>query len=131
MGPGEDVAAGNIVVKKLTVVLALVLALFSLPALAQSPVLPGEFYFDKDAATTRAFVAIPGADNEVVDRLVQVVQRKPTDVDSRVQLGSIAMKSARMDLAEELYRAALRNASSNQRVARAVRIRSSAGSPSR
>jgi len=93
-------------VKKLRFPLALGLALCSLLAQAQSLPAPKEFYFDDDASTTRALVAIPGEGDAVVDRLAANVERKPSDVESRVQLARIAMRTGRPELGDELYRAA-------------------------
>jgi Tfp pilus assembly protein PilF len=107
-------------VKKLRFGLALGLAMCSLLAQAQSLPAPKEFYFDDDANTTRAIVAIPGSGDAVVDRLAATVERKPSDVESRVQLARIAMRTGRPELGDELYRAAQKNAARNQRLSRAV-----------
>ena len=106
--------------KKLRFPLALGLALCSLLAQAQSLPAPKEFYFDDDASTTRALVAIPGEGDAVVDRLAANVERKPSDVESRVQLARIAMRTGRPELGDELYRAAQQNSARNQRLARTV-----------
>lgn len=107
-------------VKKLRIPLALGLALCSLLVQAQSLPAPKEFYFDQDPQTTRVPVAIPGEGDAVVDSLAAVVARKPDDVDSRVQLARIAMQVGRLELGDELYRAALKNAGGNQRLTRTV-----------
>ncbi|WP_425501292.1 tetratricopeptide repeat protein [Pseudoxanthomonas daejeonensis] len=117
---GGEVVLGDDQVKKLLFPLALGLALFSLSAAAQSLPAPKEFYFDPDPQTTRAIVAVPGEGDAVVDRLASTVARKPADVESRVQLARIAMQTGRLELGDELYRAAQKNAGSNQRLARAV-----------
>jgi Tfp pilus assembly protein PilF len=106
--------------KNLRIPLAFGLALCALLARAQSLPAPKEFYFDADPQTTRAIVAVQGEDDAVVDQLAAIVARKPGDVESRVQLAHIAMKSGRPELADELYLAAQKNAGSNQRLARAV-----------
>lgn len=106
--------------KNLRYPLALGLALCSLLADAQSLPAPKEFYFDADPQTARAIVVVPGEGQDVVDRLAAAVERKPGDVESRVQLGGIAMQSGRLELGDELYRAAQKNAGGNQRLARAV-----------
>lgn len=102
------------------IVLAVVLAFSSLLAQAQTVPGPKEFYFDADSQTTREIVALRGEGDAVIDRLAANVARKPTDVESRAQLARVAMRSGRTDLADELYRTALRNAASNQRLARQV-----------
>lgn len=119
MPVGRLLLRGNDV-KKLRFPLALGLALCSLLAQAQSLPAPKEFYFDADPQTTRPIVAIAGEGDAVVDRLAANVARKPGDVESRVQLARIAMQSGRLDLGDELYGAAQKNAGSNQRLARAV-----------
>ena len=106
--------------KKLRFPLALGLALCSLLAQGQSLPAPKEFYFDADPQTTRAIVALSGEGQEVVDRLAATVARRPDDVESRVQLARVAMQSGRLELGDELYQAAQRNAGSNQRLSRAV-----------
>lgn len=106
--------------KNLRIPLAFGLALCSLLARAQTVPAPKEFYFEADPQTTRAIVVIPGEDDAVVDQLAASVARKPGDVESRVQLAHIAMKSGRAELGDELYRAAQKNAGSNQRLSRAV-----------
>lgn len=106
--------------KRLRFPLAFGLALYSLLASAQTLPAPKEFYFDEDPQTTRAIVAIAGSGDEVVDRLAANVARKPSDVESRAQLARVAMASGRLELGEELYRAARKNAGGNQRLARAV-----------
>ena len=120
MGRGRLSALGEVTVKRLRFPLAFGLALCSLLAQAQTLPGPREFYFDDDPQTTRAIVAIPGEGDAVVDRLAAVVARKPADVESRAQLARIAMRSGRMDLGEELYRAARKNAGGNQRLTRQV-----------
>jgi len=107
-------------VKKLRFPLAVGLALCSLLAQAQSLPAPREFYFDADPQTTRAIVAVPGDGQEVVDRLAATVARKPKDVESRVQLARVAMQSGRLELGDELYQAAHRNADGNRQLSRAV-----------
>ena len=104
--------------KKLRFPLALGLALCSLLAQGQSLPAPKEFYFDADPQTTRAIVALSGEGQEVVDRLAATVARRPDDVESRVQLARVAMQSGRLELGDELYQAAQRNASGNQRLVR-------------
>ena len=116
---GRLLLRGN-VVKKLRFPLALGLALCSLLAQGQSLPAPKEFYFDADPQTTRAIVALSGEGQEVVDRLAATVARRPDDVESRVQLARVAMQSGRLELGDELYQAAQRNAGSNQRLSRAV-----------
>jgi tetratricopeptide (TPR) repeat protein len=108
------------IVKKLRVPFALGLALWSLLAHAQSLPAPKEFYFDTDPQTTRAIVAVPGEGDAVVDQLAATVERRPSDVESRAQLGRVAMQSGRVDLGNELYQAAQHNAGSNERLGRAV-----------
>ena len=105
---------------KLHFSLAVVLALCPLLAQAQAVPAPKEFYFDEDRQTTREIVAVQGEGDAVVDRLATTVARRPSDVESRAQLARVAMRSGRGELGEELYRAALKNASGNQRLARAV-----------
>ena len=105
--------------KKLRFPLALGLALCSLLAQGQSLPAPKEFYFDADPQTTRAIVVLSGEGQEVVDRLAATVARRPDDVESRVQLARVAMQSGRLELGDELYQAAQRNAASNQRLSRA------------
>jgi tetratricopeptide (TPR) repeat protein len=107
-------------VKILRIPLAFGLALCSLLARAHSVSAPKEFYFEADPQTTRAIVVVQGEDDAVVDQLAASVARKPGDVESRVQLAHIAMKSGRAELGDELYRAAQKNAGSNQRLSRAV-----------
>ena len=104
--------------KNARVPLALGLVFSSLLAQAQTVPAPKEFYFEPDAQTTREFVAVPGEGDAVVDRLAAAVERKPTEVDARAQLARIAMRSGRTELGDEFYRAAQRNASGNQRLAR-------------
>ena len=106
--------------KNLRFPLALGLALCSLLAHAQSLPAPKEFYFDADPQTTREIVAVPGDGQDVVDRLAAILDRKPGDVESRVQLGRIAMQSGRLELGDELYRAAQKNAGDSQRLLRTV-----------
>ena len=92
----------------------------SVLAHAQALQAPKEFYFDADPQTTRAIVAVPGSGDAVVDRLAANIARKPGDVESRAQLARTAMATGRMDMGEELYRTARKNAAGNQRLARAV-----------
>ncbi|WP_028920184.1 tetratricopeptide repeat protein [Pseudoxanthomonas suwonensis] len=105
---------------KLRLPLAAALALCALLAQAQSLPAPKEFYFDEDPHTTRAIVAVQGEGDAVVDRLAANIARRSSDVESRAQLARVAMRSGRMELGEELYRAARKAAGSNQRLARAV-----------
>ena len=106
--------------KRLRFPLALGLVMCSLLAHAQALPGPKEFYFDADPQTTRAIVAVPGSGDAVVDRLAANIARKPGDVESRAQLARTAMASGRLDMGEELYRTARKNAAGNQRLARAV-----------
>lgn len=105
---------------KLRVPLAVVLASFAVLAHAQAVPAPREFYFDQDAGTTRAIVAVPGEGEAMIERLAATVQRRPSDVESRAQLARVAMLDGRRELGEELYRTAQRNAGSNQRLLRTV-----------
>jgi tetratricopeptide (TPR) repeat protein len=107
-------------VKNLRFPLAVGLALLSLQAQAQSLSAPKEFYFDADAQTTRAIVALRGEGDAVIEQLAANVARKPADVESRAQLARVAMRSGRKELGDELYQAAQRNATGNQRLARQV-----------
>ena len=106
--------------KRLRFPFALGLVMCSLLAHAQALPGPKEFYFDADPQTTRAIVAVPGSGDAVVDRLAANIARKPGDVESRAQLARTAMATGRMDMGEELYRTARKNAAGNQRLARAV-----------
>ena len=106
--------------KRLRFPFALGLAMCSVLAHAQALQAPKEFYFDADPQTTRAIVAVPGSGDAVVDRLAANIARKPGDVESRAQLARTAMATGRMDMGEELYRTARKNAAGNQRLARAV-----------
>ena len=105
---------------KLRVSLAFGLALWTLLAQAQTLPVPKEFYFDADAQTTRELVALRGEGDALIDRLAANVARKPDDVESRAQLARVAMRSGRSELGHELYQAAQRLASGNQRLARQV-----------
>ena len=117
MGAGRSRFRGK-TVKNLRFPLAFGLALSSLLAQAQSLPAPKEFYFDADAQTTRPFVALRGEGDALVDQLAASVARKPADVESRAQLARVAAQSGRKELADELYQAAQRNASGNQRLVR-------------
>lgn len=106
--------------KKLSLVLAHLLVLVPVVALAQSLPAPKEFYFDEDSLTTRELIAVQGDGDEVVERLTATIQRRPSDVEPRVQLAHIAMRSGRTELGTQLYDAALKAVSGKQRLQRAV-----------
>lgn len=106
--------------KTLRIPLAFGLALYCILGHAQTLSEPKEFYFDQDASTTRAIVAVPGEGDAVVDRLAANVQRRPQDAESRAQLARIAMQDGRQELGGELYRAAQQVARGNARMLRAV-----------
>jgi tetratricopeptide (TPR) repeat protein len=96
------------------------LGLVCFGAQAQGLPKPKEFYFDEDKSTTRAVVAVPGQGDAVVDRLASIVQRDPRAVEARVQLASIAFRSGRRELGEQLYQAVLGNLSSTSQQYRTV-----------
>lgn len=89
-------------------------------AQAQELPKPKEFYFDEDASTTRAVVAVPGEGDAVVDKLASIVQRDSRAFEARAQLASIAFKGGRRELGEQLYQAALGGLSSSSQQARTV-----------
>ena len=82
---------------------------------------PQEFYFDEDASTTRPIAVVTGLEGDaLVNQLAATVQRRPEDIESRAQLAHVAMQNQRIELGNELYAAALRNARSNKRLSRTV-----------
>lgn len=106
--------------KTLRIPLAFGLALYCILGHAQTLSEPKEFYFDQDASTTRAIVAIAGEGEDVVARLATTMQRRGQDIDARAQLAGIAMRENRHELGNELYRAAQQNARNNVRAMRSV-----------
>lgn len=91
-----------------------------LAAQAQELPKPKEFYFDEDASTTRAVVAVPGEGDAVVDKLAALVQRDTRAVEARAQLASIAFKGGRRELGDQLYQAALGSLSGSSQQFRAI-----------
>lgn len=104
--------------KKPSIVFALWMAWTGVHAQALAP---QEFYFDEDAHTTQPIIAVRGLEGDaLVDRLATIVQGRPADIESRAQLAHLAMSGQRLELGNELYAAAQRNARDNRRLSRSV-----------
>ena len=74
---------------------------------AQSLQRPEEFYFAEDASTARPVTVIKGTDQQTVDRLAKIIQRKSRAPGERAQLAHLIMAAGRADLGRELYDAAV------------------------
>lgn len=86
-------------------------------ALAQDLPRPKEFYFDQDAATTRAIVAGDATDDAEIDRLLQLIARKRRVPDeARGQLAHLAMASGRLEAGKTLYLDAIEHAGRGSRL---------------
>lgn len=84
---------------------------------AQSLPKPKEFYFDDDAATTRAIVLVEGADDATIQRLMRTMDRGARDSGAAAaQLARIAYDSGRRDTGEALYQRALEDLDRNNRL---------------
>ena len=82
---------------------ALVL-LLPLALSAQALPKPKEFYFDADATTARAIVAIPGSDEATMQRLMRAIDRNGRDADrAAAQLARLAYDGGRNDTGRALY----------------------------
>ncbi|WP_123770223.1 tetratricopeptide repeat protein [Vulcaniibacterium tengchongense] len=78
-------------------------------ASAQSLPKPAEFYFDQDANTARAIVAVKESGDAATDKLVRLVERDPRAHEATAQLAHIAMAAGRVDLGRQLYARVLGN----------------------
>ena len=88
--------------------LAVLLLLCPLAASAQQLPRPAEFYFDADAVTTRALVAVSDQQGEALAaQLAKYMERGRKSVEAAAQLARIAFQSNREDLGKLLYQQAL------------------------
>ncbi len=92
----------------LRIVLSAALAVSAMAAQAQSLPKPKEFYFDADAVTTRALVAVSDQQGEALAaQLAKYMERGRKSVEAAAQLARIAFQSNREDLGKLLYQQAL------------------------
>jgi len=104
-----------------TALLAAALAMPGNAGAASAPLLPGsEFYFDEDARTRRAVVAIEGSGDALVQELLQVIQRDPRAKAETAQLAHVAMAGGRPQIGRELYDRVIGQMDSNDGLYRAV-----------
>ncbi|MBB1087319.1 tetratricopeptide repeat protein [Lysobacter sp. SG-8] len=73
------------------------------PAFAQDMPRPVEFYFDEDAQTTRAIVAIEGSDDATMQKLLVEIQRDPRAREEMAQLAHLAYGAGRPEVGASLY----------------------------
>lgn len=94
--------------------------LASTGAVAQSLPRPAEFYFDEDAGTASAVIAMEGSGDELVEKLFRQIDRDPRANDETAQLAHLAMAGGREDLGRELYGRVLGRLQPNNRLYRSV-----------
>lgn len=88
---------------------------------ASAPLVPGsEFYFDEDSRTSRAIVAVEGAGDPLVQKLLKAIQRDPRAKAEIAQLAHVAMAGGRPGLGRELYGRVLVQVDSNDGLYRSL-----------